>query len=145
MLAFLKLIPTMLPITEPPATSHATKLPVTDQEQLDLLTRQIVSFRDARNWSQFHNPKDLALSLSLEVGELIELMQWKNGEELSKHLEDHKQEAGEELADILYYTLLIAHDLGIDIAAAFTQKMAQNDVKYPVEKARNSSKKYTEI
>ena len=109
------------------------------------LTDTILRFRDARNWRQFHNPKDMAVSLSLEVAELLELMQWKNGAELEAHLAQRRHEVGEELSDILYWTLLIAHDLGIDLADAFRAKMAVNEAKYPVEHARNSSRKYDEL
>jgi dCTP diphosphatase len=87
----------------------------------------------------------MAISLSLEVAELLELMQWKNGAELKTHLAQRRREVGEELADILYWTLLIAHDLGIGLADAFQAKMAVNEAKYPVEQARNSSRKYHEL
>lgn len=109
------------------------------------LTAQIAAFRDARDWAQFHNPKDLALSLSLEVGEVLEHMQWANGDALTARLTERREAVGEELADVLYYTLLLAHDLEIDLEAAFAAKMARNAEKYPVEKARGSSKKYTEL
>lgn len=116
-----------------------------DSDKLSKLTSEILRFRDERNWSQFHNPKDLAISLSLEVAELLELMQWKNGEELRTHLTQRQHEAGEELSDILYWTLLIAHDLQINLAEAFMVKMAGNEAKYPIEKARNSNKKYPDL
>lgn len=112
---------------------------------LEELTAQIVGFRDARNWAQFHNPKDVALSLSLEVGEVLEHMQWVNGEALQAQLAERREAVGEELVDVLYYTLLLAHDLGVDLSAAFDAKMAKNAAKYPVEKAHSSHKKYTEL
>ena len=115
------------------------------KQTLDVLTAQIVAFRDARDWAQFHNPKDVALSLSLEVGEVLEHMQWVNGEALQTRLTERREAVGEELADVLYYTLLLAHDLGVDLSAAFAAKMARNAEKYPVAKARGSSKKYTEL
>lgn len=116
-----------------------------DPETIRSLTDEAVRFRDERNWKQFHNPKDMAISLSLEVAELLELMQWKNGDALDSHLVERRKEAGEELSDILYWVLLLAHDLSIDLAAAFKQKMDVNKTKYPVDKARNSSKKYNEL
>jgi len=116
-----------------------------DSDRLSELTSEILRFRDERNWSQFHNPKDIAISLSLEVAELLELMQWKNGEELSTHLAQRQQEVGEELSDILYWTLLLAHDLQINLGDAFISKMAMNEAKYPIEKARDSSKKYSDL
>ena len=109
------------------------------------LTDTITQFRDERDWAQFHNPKDLAISLSLEAGEVLEHMQWANGSELTSRLEGRKEAVGEELADVLYYTLLLAHDLGIDLEASFAGKMERNAEKYPVSKARGSSKKYTEL
>ena len=87
----------------------------------------------------------MAISLSLEVAELLEFMQWKNGAALEAHLAERRRQVGEELADILYWTLLIAHDLGIDLAQAFRAKMILNEAKYPADRARNSSQKYTEL
>ncbi len=86
----------------------------------------------------------MAISLSLEVAELLELMRWKNGEALTAHLAGRRQVLGEELSDILYWTLLIAHDLQINLADAFTAKLAANEVKYPVEEFRGSSRKYND-
>lgn len=109
------------------------------------LQQKIVEFRDQRNWKQFHNPKDLAISLNLEAAEVLEHFQWKSSEEITKHLTDHKDEVAEELADVLYWVLLMAHDLDIDIVAASTQKMRKNAKKYPMHKARDNHKKYTEL
>ena len=111
---------------------------------LDDLARRVLAFREARDWRQFHNPKDMALSLSLEVAELLELMQWRNGDELAEHLRHHRQRVGEELSDVLGWVLLLASDLGIDLAEAFERKLELNEAKYPVDKARGSAKKYTE-
>ena len=112
---------------------------------LDDLTRLVIAFRDERDWQPFHNPKDVAISLSLEAAELLELMQWRVGPELASHLQDSKQQVGEELSDVLYWVLLLAHDLDIDLVAAFRDKLAINAAKYPVEKSRGSSRKYTEL
>jgi NTP pyrophosphatase (non-canonical NTP hydrolase) len=109
------------------------------------LQQKIVEFRDQRNWKQFHNPKDLAISLNLEAAEVLEHFQWKSAEEITKHLTDNRDEVAEELADVLYWVLLMAHDLDIDIVAASQQKMRKNDQKYPVHKAKDSHKKYTEL
>jgi dCTP diphosphatase len=107
------------------------------------LTARIIAFRDARDWKQFHNPKDVALSLVLEAGEVMEHFQWKNADEMRAYVETHRKEIGEELADTLFWVLLMSHDLGIDIAKALREKMEQNGKKYPVEKAKGSAKKYT--
>ena len=109
------------------------------------ITAAITAFRDARDWKQFHTPKDVALSLVLEATEVLELMQWKNGDALDAKLAENKEALGDELADVLYYTLLLAHDQGIDVTAAFSRKMERNAQKYPVELARGSSAKYTEL
>jgi dCTP diphosphatase len=113
-------------------------------DSLQELSKLVLAFREERDWKQFHNPKDMALSLSLEAGEVMELMQWRNGEELAKHLAENKQQLGEELADVLGWILLMAHDQGIDLADAFEKKIALNKRKYPIEKARGSARKYTE-
>src|SRR5262249_53490125 len=78
-----------------------------------------LKFRDEREWKQFHNPKDLAVSLSIEAAELMELMQWKNGPELVAHLLKRKEDVGDELSDILHAVLLLAADLEVDLAKAF--------------------------
>ena len=109
------------------------------------LTDRIIAFRDARNWKQFHNPKDLSLSLVLEATELMEHFQWKNAEEMQEHLLEKKEDIGDELADILYWVLLIGHDFEIDVLEALARKIAKNEAKYPVEKAKGSHKKYTEF
>jgi len=106
------------------------------------LTDLVLKFREERDWKQFHNPKDMALSLALEAAELMELMQWRNGGELDAHLAANKQRLGEELSDVLGWVLLLAHDQGIDLPDAFEKKIESNKKKYPVEKARGSAKKY---
>lgn len=109
------------------------------------LIKIITKFRDARNWKQFHNPKDMSLSLVLEAAELMEHFQWKNSEEMRKYVKDHKNEIGEELADVLYWVLLISHDLKIDIKEALEKKLVTQEKKYPVEKAKGKHTKYTEL
>lgn len=114
------------------------------KENISDLTNRIISFRDARDWKQFHNPKDSALSLTLEATEVLEHFQWKNGEELEKYCETYKDNIGEELADVFYWILLMSHDLDIDITKALNKKMKKNEKKYPVEKFRSNHKKYNE-
>ena len=112
---------------------------------LEHLTARIVAFRDARDWKQFHNPKDMALSLALEAGEVMEHFQWKNAEEMQRHLQEHGTEVGEELADVLYWVLLMGNDFGIDVLRALEQKIEKNEAKYPVEKAKGNHTKYTQL
>lgn len=109
------------------------------------LQDRIVAFRDARDWKQFHNPKDLSLSLVLEAGEVMEHFQWKNAEEMEKHVIEKRDEIGEELADVLYWVLLMGRDLKIDVLKALEKKIKKNEDKYPVEKAKGNAKKYTEL
>jgi len=109
------------------------------------LTNKIIAFRDERDWKQFHNPKDMALSLVLEANEVMEHFQWKNNEEMEKYALDKKEEIGEELADVLYWVLLMSNDMGIDVVDALERKIVKNAEKYPVEKAKGKNKKYTEL
>lgn len=109
------------------------------------ITQQIVSFRDARDWKQFHGLKDIALSLMLEAGEVGEIFQFRNEAEIARNLDALKERMGEELSDVLYWTLLMAHDSGIDLEAAFERKMAGNADKYPLHKAKGNNKKYTDL
>lgn len=109
------------------------------------LQKRVVAFRDARDWKQFHNPKDVAISLILEASELLEHFQWKNIEEMQQHIEKQKIEISDELADVLYWVLLIAHDMAIDVNEALKKKMQKNEAKYPIKKSKGSHKKYTEL
>ncbi len=112
---------------------------------IDGLTRKVIAFRDARDWRQFHNPKDVALSLVLEAGEVMEHFQWRNEADIKEYLKTNKSLVGEELADVLYWVLLLSHDLGIDIEKALAGKLVKNGKKYPLKKAKGSKKKYNEL
>jgi len=114
-------------------------------DQIKALTRKISDFRDARDWKQFHNPKDCAISLSLEASEVLEHFQWKSKEEISKYIKKNKKEIGKELADVLYWVLLMSHDLGIDIEKISELKLKENAKKYPIRKAKGKHSKYTEL
>ncbi len=114
-------------------------------KSLNELIKMVTVFRDARDWKQFHNPKDVALSLSLEASEVLEHFQWKNKEEVEKYVKTHKNEIGEELADVLYWVLLMSHDLNINISRALENKILKNEAKYPVEKAKGNATKYTKL
>lgn len=113
--------------------------------ELDQMTQRLVNFRREREWEQFHNPKDQILSLALEAAELLELTQWREGEALDRHLDENRALMEDELADILGWVLLIAHDRGVDMAAAFEAKMKKNEAKYPVEKAKGKADKYRDL
>ena len=104
--------------------------------------KRVVEFRDARDWAQFHNSKDLAISISLEAAELLESFQW-SGEDLEP--DEKLDNVTEELADVLIYCVLLADHLGVDPATIMLEKVSKNAEKYPVEKAKGSSRKYTEL
>lgn len=108
-------------------------------------TDKLVELRRERDWEQFHNGKDEALSLVLEATEVLEHFQWKNGEVLKKYLDEHREEIGEELADVFYWVVLMSHDLGIDILDAADKKLEKIKAKYPVEKAKGRSEKYDRL
>ncbi len=111
------------------------------------LTRQLIEFRDARDWRQFHSLKDLILSLSLEASELVELTQWKTEDKFEEEAQSEpmQQRLREECADVFLYLLLVAERAGIDIQQAAAEKIAANDAKYPVDKARGTATKYDKL
>lgn len=106
------------------------------------LIEKIIKFRDERNWDQFHNPKDLAISISLEAAELLETFQW-SGADLEKR--DKLDNMKEELADVLIYCILLAEKLNLDISEIIEHKLKKNGEKYQKDKAYGTSKKYTEL
>lgn len=114
---------------------------------IDDLTRQLIEFRDARDWRQFHSLKDLILSLSLEASELVELTQWKSEKKFEEEAleEPIQQRLREECADVFLYLLLVAERAGIDIQQAAADKIQANGVKYPVEKSRGTATKYNKL
>lgn len=113
--------------------------------ELNQLIARIRAFSEARDWRQFHNPKDMALSLVLEATEVMEHFQWKNAAEMAEHVKNHRDDVADELADVFYWVLQMSDELGIDILSAVDKKMAKNEAKYPVEKARGNNKKWTEF
>lgn len=116
-----------------------------DRDLADI-TERLIAFRREREWEQFHNPKDLAISIVLEAAELLEEFQWKSAEEVRKHLSgDGFDNVKEEIADIAIYLLLLSHDLGIDLSDAMKKKIRKNEEKYPVAKAKGSARKYNQL
>jgi NTP pyrophosphatase (non-canonical NTP hydrolase) len=118
-----------------------------EQPTLDDLTHRLIEFRDARDWRQFHSLKNLILSLNLEASELLELTQWQSEAEFEAGAKSNEMHLRlkEECADVLLYLLLIAERAGIDIRAAAAEKITTNEAKYPVDRARGTAKKYTEL
>lgn len=109
------------------------------------LTDRIKRFRDDRNWLQFHNHKDMALSLVLEAAEVLEHFQWKSPEEVVNHGKNLKNEISDELADVAIYLFELADNLQIDLSEAIKKKLEKNAEKYPVEKARGRHTKYNKL
>ena len=103
---------------------------------------QILKFRDDRDWKQFHNPKDLAISISLEAAELLEVFQWSGSDTLC---EQKKDKIKEELADVINYCVLMANVCGLDMDEIVQEKIKINNEKYPVKKAKGKSDKYSEL
>ena len=103
------------------------------------ITKKILAFRDARDWKQFHNLKDLSAGLAIEASELQEVFLWKSAQE------GDPKKIKEELADILSYALIIANEAGLDPIEIIEDKLKVNAQKYPVEKAKGKNTKYTEL
>ena len=111
---------------------------------MDDLVKAVVAFRDERDWEQFHNPKDLAISICLEAAELLEPFQWKRPDEIAAFLSDpeNRGRVGEEMADVLILLVSMADVLRIDLMEAARSKLAANARKYPVERAKGNARKY---
>jgi len=113
--------------------------------ELDQIRSDIRKFRDERDWMQFHNPKNLACSIVIEAGELLEHFQWKTPEESQSLTSEQHTEISHEIADIMTYLIELADNLDIDPIQAIREKMALNAAKYPVEKAKGSAVKYDRL
>jgi NTP pyrophosphatase (non-canonical NTP hydrolase) len=102
------------------------------------LTKKILEFRDERNWAQFHTGKDIAMCMNVESSEVLELFLWKKDHEVSR------DKLKDELADVFYSALLLAHTYELNVTDIVLEKLKKNAEKYPVEKAKNSNRKYNE-
>lgn len=107
--------------------------------EFEEITKELKKFRDQRDWEQFHNPKDLAVAISIEAGELLEEFLWK------KHEDANKEKVKEELADVFAFAFLLADKYNFDIKDIVLEKIKKNGEKYPVEKAKGTAKKYDEL
>ena len=103
------------------------------------ITEALINFRNERDWEQFHNPKDLALAINVEAGELLELYLWKNAADANK------EKIKEELADVFAYAFLLADKYSFDVKEIILEKIQKNAEKYPVDKAKGTAKKYNEL
>lgn len=109
------------------------------------ITEKIKKFRDERDWMQFHDPKNMAVSVILEASELLEHFQWKTTEEVEKYARQNQAEIKDEIADIALYLFELADNLGINLIEAMDQKLKKNEMKYPVEKAKGKHTKYNKL
>ena len=118
-----------------------------DKATIGWLKREVISFRDERNWQKFHDPKNLSMALSVESSELQELFLWKSEDQIGELLlsESGGRRVREELADIFIYLLYISERCGIDLSDAVLDKIKINRKKYPVDKSYDSNRKYTEF
>ena len=114
-------------------------------DSISEITTRINAFRDARDWKQFHNPKDMAVSISIEAAELLEQFQWKNRAECEAHLRANREAVADEMADVAIYLFELADLLQMDLGKEMLRKLEKNAAKYPVEKAKGSNKKYDEL
>ena len=109
------------------------------------LLEALLQFRRERDWEQFHSARNLAASISVEAAELLESFIWASDEQVQEIVRSHHAEITDEIADIAILLTYLAHDLSIDIDAAVMKKIQVNAIKYPVEKARGSNKKYSDL
>lgn len=109
------------------------------------LTARIQAFVDAREWRKYHNPKDLAVAISAEAGELMQHFVWQQDGQIEKRLEDRREEIASEIADVAILLFEFADNLGMKLGEVMETKIAHNDVRYPVEKSRGNNLKYSEL
>jgi NTP pyrophosphatase (non-canonical NTP hydrolase) len=112
---------------------------------IEEITARICAFRDARNWMQFHNPKDLAVAIAAEAGELMQHFVWKTPEQTPQVVIEKRTEITDEIADVAILLFELAHNLDIPLAEAMQAKLERNEKRYPVEKARGNNLKYNEL
>jgi len=108
-------------------------------EKFEVLLHLLKKFRDERDWEKFHNSKDIALAISIEAGELLELFLWKEADDADK------EKVKEELADVFAFAILLADKYGFDIQEIVKEKIEKNRIKYPIDKAKGTAKKYNEL
>lgn len=112
---------------------------------IESLTERICAFRDARDWGQFHNPKDMAVAIAAEAGELMQHFVWKTQEQTQQVITDKRAEITDEIADVGILLFELAHNLNIPLAEAMQAKLERNELRYPADKARGNNLKYNEL
>lgn len=108
------------------------------------IIQRIKQFRDERDWKQFHNHKDMAVSVCLEAAELLEHFQWKDKEQVEEYVKAHREDISDEIADVAIYLFELADNMGINVLEAMEKKIQINEQHYPVERVKGNNKKYTE-
>lgn len=116
-----------------------------ERTTIEELKKLVAQFRDERNWQKYHKAKDLAESISIEAGELLEKFQWKTEDEVNAILKENKDNISEELADVIIYCLNFSDVTKIDVSESVKKKIEENKKKYPVEKIKGNYKKYNEL
>lgn len=114
-------------------------------KNLQHIISKIKKFRDDRNWMQFHDPKNMAISIIIEASELLEHFQWKTKKEVDEHIKNNKSRIEAEIADIGLYPFELSDNLQIDLLSAIEKKIKENEKKYPVKKAKGNARKYNEL
>ena len=112
---------------------------------IETLTAEIRAFRDARDWLQFHNPKELAVAITAEAGELLQHFVWQTAEQSDRRVAERREEIASEIADVAILLFELADNCGIELATAMRAKLGRNGERYPVAKARGSNRKYNEL
>lgn len=114
-------------------------------DSIQALTERICAFRDAREWGQFHSPKDLAVAIAAEAGELLQHFVWQSEEQSKGRLQERREEIASEMADVAILLMEFAQVAGVSLGDAVSAKLARNEERYPVSKARGSNKKHNEL
>jgi len=114
-------------------------------DNIEYILDKIKKFRDDRDWMQFHDPKNMAVSIMIEAAELLEHFQWKTKDEVQEYIKANKNEISDEIADIAMYLFELAHNLDINLIQAMDKKLKKNETKYPIEKAKSKHTKYNKL
>ncbi len=114
-------------------------------DNIEYILEKIKKFRDDRDWMQFHDPKNMSVSIMIEAAELLEHFQWKTKDEVQEYIKANKEEISDEIADIAMYLFELANNLGIDLVQAMDKKLKKNETKYPIEKAKSKHTKYNKL
>jgi NTP pyrophosphatase (non-canonical NTP hydrolase) len=114
-------------------------------DTVQTLTAEIRAFRDAREWRQFHGPKEMAVAIAAEAGELLQHFVWQNDAQSERRAAERRDQIGDEVADVAILLFELADNLGLDLADIMRAKLARNELRYPVDKARGSNRKYNEL